>query len=319
MVVETSEWHPDVERALGLLAQRDWSGLVDVVAPLTPDSQFLLLNALSARSPLDDPLGTIPPHPIAQLIYGAVFVGWAWRHRGFGRGDEVDEQRWVPFFDRLQTATAALDEALRSDPDNGTALGFMIRARKGLNHVDELDRYEAMFWQSRTKPLDGATNLMLARCRKWHGSHREMIDVSEQIRLDQHLHPARLAIVARAAVERWLWDAHMDDDPTIRLRGQRMFARGENVVAMATLNDDYHRLMSVLPEDERDPAAEQYAANQLGAVLYLCGQYQLAKPHLELLGTAPAEWPWCYFVGAADERDWLAIRKDVGLPIQEHA
>ncbi|MBB4659028.1 hypothetical protein [Parvularcula dongshanensis] len=305
-----TDYHPDLDEALSLFEQSDWDSLTALTEAQTVNGAFSLLRALGTHTPLDLPFGSLPKAPRARGVIGAVLVGWAWRHRGFGRGDEVNEDSWPAFFDRLGQAISALLDAVRADQDDGVSIGYLIRAATGANEVGLLHEARDLFYLARHRPLEGGAFLLQALGRKWHGSHEEMDAVAERLASDDDLPPGKVGLWARALIERWVWDGHMSDDPATRFRSQMTFSLKETRDRILRLDDDYRRLASVWSPAETDPFADAFAHDNIGCAAVLSKQMATARPHVAALGNAPGEWPWCYTLGDV-EKSWPSLLRRV--------
>ena len=303
------DWHADLPEAEDAFLAGDWQGLAARVADAPPDDAFALLRALGERTPLDMPLPALPDTPAEMAVHGAVLVGWAWRHRGFGGADDVPEDAWEPFFETLDQAITALLPAVRADLDDGVSLGFLVRAATGAQREGLLEEAGDLFCAARRRPLEGAAWLLQGRGAKWGGSHAAMDAVVQRLAHDDDQHPGRVALEARALIERWLYDGRMADDPATNFRGQALFALQATGDHVERLSENYERLMSVWTDDP-DPHAERFAHNQIGMAAVLAKRWATAQRHVAAIGQEPSQWPWVYEFGEV-ETAWPALRRRV--------
>ena len=302
------DWHPRAEAGAALLAAGDWPGIVEMLDAETPNGAFALLRALGERTPLDAPLAALPDGPREMAAHGALLVGWAWRHRGRGTAERVPDSAWAPFYEALDQAITALLPAVRADRDDGVSLAFLLRAATGAQQENLLTEAGDLFVLARRRPLEGAAWLLQGRGAKWGGSHDAMEAVVRRLALDDDQHPARVALEARALIERWLYDGHMAGDPATHYRGQALFALQATGDRVEALSENYERLMSVWDEGEDDVHAEQFAHNNLGLAAFLAKRWDTARGHIEAIGDAPSEWPWMYQLGDVARR-WPSVQR----------
>ena len=305
------DWHPRAEAACTLLADGDWPGLAEMVAAETPSGAVTLLRALGRDTERDASLRALPERSEEMAVFGAVLVGWAWQHRGFGTADEVADDAWAPFYETLDQAITALLPAARADRHDGVTLAFLVRAATGAQQEGLLEEAGDLFLRARRRPLEGACWLMQGRGAKWGGSHAAMDRVVETLLLDDDLHPARVALEARALIERWLYDGRMAGDAATQLRGQALFALRETAERVEAISENYARLMSVWDEGADDPAAEGFAHDNIGLAAVLAKRWDVARTHVEALGDTPSEWPWVYSLGTDVSARWAGLQRRV--------
>ncbi|MBB33960.1 MAG: hypothetical protein CME88_13390 [Hirschia sp.] len=310
---DTRDWHPQIDHALALFEKQDWTGLSLLVSRQSVNSAFRLITALGVRSELDSDLGNYPHTPGLLTILGGIHTCWAWRHRGFGAGEDVETDRWPRFFESLETASDLLTEALELRENAACALGFMGRVLTGVGDTDQLAIIETRFLACPDRPLDGCAMFLQAHSPKWHGDHDSMFTFANREALDERLHPARHALPARAHVEKWLYDACMDEDPEVNRHAERYMSQPEIVADICALNDAFNREMADNPAAQADESACRFAHDNLGYALYLAGQRQEAARHVSALGQHPGQWPWVYSLGEPPAREWGRLRKSLGL------
>ena len=311
--IDTRDWHPRVNVALDLFKEKKWSDLSLLVSRQSPDSAFKLISALGARSPLEDKIGSFPQTPTMLMIMGGVQAVWAWRHRGYGVSDTVDETRWPRFYKSLENAQQDLQQLLEVRENSSVGLSFLGRVLTGLSDTDQLALVEARFNACSDRPVEGCAVFLQARSPKWHGDHDSMFAFAKRAASDGRLHPARHALLARAHVERWLYDAWMADEDSVNQAG-RVY------MSSATTVEDIHRLNARFNDDmvddlnaQKNEAACRFAHDNLGFALYLSGQRQEAAKHIAALGAQPSDTPWSYALGEEIHAEWGRLRKSVGL------
>lgn len=311
--VDGRDWHPRIDQALGYFEARQWGDLSLLVARQSVDSAFRLITALGARSQLDAEIGKIPRTPGMLMIIGGVQTVWAWRHRGFGSASEVDDDRWPRFYKTLELAADHLSLLLDIRENSAVGLAFMGRVLTGTNEVDSLSAVEKRFSSCQKRPLDGCAMFLQARSPKWHGDHDAMFAYAREESEDENLHPGRHALLARAHIEKWLYDAWMDDDEAVNEAGRRYMSSPEVVREICDLNSAFNADMAEDPDAQKDDSACRFAHDNLGFALYLAGQKKEAARHVAALGAHPGLWPWVYALGDPPASEWSRLRKSLGL------
>jgi|GEM_PF-5775243 len=309
------DWHPKLDEALLYWNNGEWSKLSDLLANLSNNSQFSLLQSLGNNSELDVIVGKFPDTPFAYTILGAVQVMWAWRHRGFGRGNEVDDERWEPFFNNLVKAYNNLLQSIELQPENSVAYSYFIRAATGLgdDYSVEIEPSARKLLQLKDPPMEGLCFAMQALSPKWHGDLETMYGYVAAVERQKEIHPSRLSLIARAQIENWLWEVFREEDEEKDLKTDFYFTQSQVVEKIVQANQKFNDEMIANKSSQKDEAAIWFAHNNLGCALYRAGQYKLAAAHIDALQDHPGEWPWVYNMGSPVAPSWPDLRKQVGL------
>jgi hypothetical protein len=194
-------------REIALLHEGDWK---PAAARLTrtrdaDDRGHVSGMMMEAAGPwVEEWLAAEPSRSEPWVMRGLHRIGWAWQARGSGRAEDVDEQAWPLFFERLQLAEQDLGQAIERDATDPLPWAYLLITGRALElDVDELRRrYEEagrrapQAWQAPWLMLEALTE-------KWSGSHDLMFefanDVSRAAPDGSQLH----ALVAEAHVHRW--------------------------------------------------------------------------------------------------------------------
>ena len=311
--VDTRDWHPAIDIALEHFESKNWSDLSLLVSRQNANSAFRLIQALGARTSLDSSLGTYPHTPTMLTLMGGVGVCWAWRHRGFGAADDVEDERWPRFFDSLKTSHELLRGALDFRPTNAVALGFLGRLLTGLGEIEDLQTVERKFEACRDRPIEACIMFLQSHSPKWGGDISKMFSYARRQAEDENLHPARYALVARAHIERWLYEGWMQEDQAVAQAGRRYMSSRDVAEDVNALNLKFNQTMAADKEAQSDEAALMTAHNNFGFAFYLIGDRHTAAQHVDALGAHPGVWPWVYSLGDPPAEQWPSLRKSLGL------
>lgn len=307
-----SNWHPDLEQALAAFEAADWSNLSLIAARLPINSRFQLIMALGQVIPRDQDIGKLPETPSLLTVVGGALVGKAWRVRGMGTADQVDEDAWEPFTQVLHEAREKLEAALEIQGKNAIALAFLGRVWTGLSGEEEITAVQNRFMQCENKPLDGCGRFIDTKSAKWFGSHEDMAVLAETFTNDKSLPIGRLGFIAQAHIERWLYDSAMSDDPADNRAGKAYFTRGDIKDNIVAIDDAFWAEFD--PHGPDALFSNAFAHNFIGAALFLLEDNRRAAKHIDALGAHPGQRPWGYFLGDEPNDDnWRKLRKAVGL------
>jgi hypothetical protein len=161
------------------------------------------------------------------LIRGAVRMGWAWAVRGSGRADEVEEDAWPVFHERLREAEADLLEASRRDESDATPWAYLLASGAALDMgVPELlERFD----QARKRDPEGwlaPWQALNALSEKWSGSHDVMFALAREASANGSDASQLHALVAEAHLHRWQYFS-MENPPDPK--GQARYYDDDNV------------------------------------------------------------------------------------------
>ncbi len=218
------------------------------------------------------------------VLSGAHALDWAWQARTFGRSEDVTDEQWDQFRERLSLARASLEHALAISPEESAAYAYLLRCALGQEwRLEEASATYQDACRDGQTPWLATYNYFVFLCQKWFGSHDLMFEfartLSDSVPLGSDAH----AIVAHAHIERWLYAAAFDND---------------------TSADDYWRSDDVFEElidvyklwadkTTRSPY-ERTAANAFLFCFASMGATQIVEVELERIGPYPTYTPWRY-------------------------
>ncbi|MEM9796583.1 MAG: hypothetical protein AAF919_08845 [Pseudomonadota bacterium] len=307
------EGHPDGADALRLLAAEDWPGLLVLYDKLTPQSRMHLVQGLGMVHPLDIPLPSEADSPGIAAIIGGMQVDLAWRERGYGRGDEVTEDRFERMYARLQTAEHLLTSAAGRRGDDPCVQGWLIRCNTGLGGDPErAANLAAKLSANKARCLQAAHHHITYEQAKWFGSQPRMWAAIEQW-TDPLPSPAWLGLIARGHIEDWLWLVAMRDDEREAARHEARMEDPDYFDELNALDDRFWDLLDAV--GPIDPAELRFAHNQFATLFQLVYRLGRARPHVEAVGATPARWPQCYLASPSPMKGWNDLRRRCGLPL----
>lgn len=295
--------NPHLPQAIDALWKQDWAELSRIYRKQAPSDRFVFIEALGATSVVDTPLPEDQSDSGALTICGGLKTGHAWRFRGGGGAETVTSASAVRMIDCLSEAQQALAAALAINPQDSTALAFMIRAEMGLRgDRDVLDGALERAQGSFETNLFVAANHLQFVTPKWHGSVEEMWQVANRW-ASTPPNAAWLAIAARAHIEEWLFCFHFDVS-----RRQAMVAKMQDdgyLRHVAELDDLFWKSVS---EQPILGAEASFAYNNFAFLMNTMGLKERVKPHLERIGPHITTLPWGYtMTGAAEPMHLLAL------------
>jgi len=118
---------------------------------------------------------------VAALVKAEFYLQYAWIGRGHGTADQVTDEQWQAFRDRLAQAEKALDQAWANDPDDAQIPTVMISICTG----QQKTRPEMEKWFQRAMQLD-PNNYQACRAKlhyllpQWYGSPEDMLAFGRQ-------------------------------------------------------------------------------------------------------------------------------------------
>ena len=202
----------------------------------TTSSQYQLTNAYNA---IEAPLFKNWPHTaVAHFIKAKFFYEWAWKARGSGYANQVSDDRWKLFSNRITEAGKALSQAWRLNPQDEQIPTLMISVAEGRQQ----DRSVMETWFNRAMNLN-ANNYPACRSKlhylypQWYGSREDMLEFGRQcvqstnwggdvplILVDAHLQCAR----SRPRDEWTNYWQHPDVWPDIQAAYDKFFQMNPN-------------------------------------------------------------------------------------------
>jgi hypothetical protein len=216
----------------------------------------------------------------AQLVKADFYLMYAWRGRGNGTADQVTDEGWRLFKERLAMAEQALNKAWSEDPYDAQIPTLMISIAEG----QQKERPEMEKWFQRAMKLD-PDNYQACRGKlhyllpQWYGSRDDML------------------AFGRECVVSTNWGGHV---PLILVDAHSEFSR--------TLNADDRQAYWALPDVWPDIQAgyERFAQTRpdatrfrypYAAYAFRCGQWQDFLDQIKIIRKNDDEPDYNYFGG----------------------
>ncbi len=154
-----------------------------------------------------------PDTPLGNLIRGSYGIYNAWKARGSGTADTVEDMGWHLFSEHLKTAANSLLRSAEQDPQDPTPFAFLQTVAMGL----QLDRPEAHAWfteATRRDPLNQKAHFghLVLLSKKWGGSHQEMYAFARETMMKAPSDSLLQCILYLAFQEHYLYLVNFDED-----------------------------------------------------------------------------------------------------------
>lgn len=308
---DETEGQPDVAEGVAALHAKDWTALNALYANRSPSDRYHFLQGVANVCKLEC---ETPPAGSAELasITVGLYVGWAWRHRGYGVGSTVTESGARNMWRLLEQTVRLVDElGARAD---SVALACAIRATMALDGSrGDLQRY-----LNAAEKL-GELNIFVPRnhlwfvAPKWHGSIEEIHAIAREYAA-KPASPAWLSLPAMAYAEEIVFRLHMSDASTSeRLSARRAYATGAEYGAeLERLDDAFWRAREHASVD-MGHAETTFAHNAFAYLMYRRGMKERLARHLTVIGPHLLTQPWGY--DGLARPSLRALRRRAGLPL----
>jgi hypothetical protein len=234
-------------------------------------------------------------------MQGASAVHWAWRARGKGYAETVEEDAWKVFFDRLEFADACLHRAAELDPDDPTPWALMIRAARGLQleAVAVGERFAGACQRAPQHRL-AHSQMLQCLCEKWGGSHERMFHFARAASADAPCGSGLHVLLPEAHIER----AIADDRSIGAMKAYFRQPVARNDIRLAADRGCDAPRSSV----RRDALRNR---NCYACCLWLAGLTEQAATQFIAIGPWASETPWCFL---GDPREFFTLaRNECGL------
>ena len=287
--IALAEGQPETKEGVNAAQQGDWPTFEKLYCDRPPSDRYHFLRGVGALSKLDGP--TPPPNSAtAATIDAGLRLGWAWRHRGDGLGETINQRGAENMARLLGEAASLLDN--REDLDS-VACALRIRIEMGLGGSrgvlqQQLNAAAALNQPNIFVPI----NHLMFIAPKWYGSVDEILDVAKDYAA-QETNPAWKALPAMAHAECWLYRSLMADSITEKREANSYYFgdafRGE----IEALDDEFWsaRNNSTAPVSH---AELTFAHNQFAYLFYTFGGSSRLDRHLDYIGKDLTRFPWAY-------------------------
>lgn len=290
---DPAEGNPHVRPALQMLEAADWAGLAALYRETGPSDRYHLIQGLGALSELDSSLPEETRDPAIGAILGGVRVGWAWRHRGGGRGHEVGESAADGMRRCLLDAEKLLEPAGDAAPEDSTLIAWSLRCEMGLGgDYNTLTKLTHRLAHSPEANIFAALAHLNFVAPKWHGSMEEMWAAANAYAGKPH-NAAWVVMAARAHVEEYLFSYEFGDDPERKAAYGAQLRDPEFRAFIGTIDKLFWDTL-----DEKGPMSGSetvFAHNGMAAALVMVNAIDLSRAHFERMGPYITEQPLGYF------------------------
>lgn len=259
-----------------------------------------LMDVYGSERWMDDMVTDQPDDPLALLVSGAWYVGWAWRARGRSGGSTVSEEQRERFRERLLIAEERLRDVAEREPDWAAPWYFLQMCGRGLQVGPSAaeHRFEAVC--RRAPGHLGAHRQHLQQVsEKWGGSHEQMFSFAREAARTAPDGSGLGQLVAMAHLEMWL-DASGDQDSVV-LHDPEVVRELHASAARSVHHPAFVR--------ERDWAV---GVNTFAMAFSLAGEKAAARVMFRSVGRHVTETPWQYMDGRSPVLSFLTWRKRVG-------
>jgi hypothetical protein len=297
--LETPDDDPTAKRLRSAQQKKDWKSLEEFFKGVASfDEREFFVEKLAdwkKRPPFMDAwVDASPKCAEAWLVRGAHGVQWAWEARSRASAEDVPENAWPIFFERLKQAWSDLNQALELNPADPTPFGHLIPCAMGLQLdkdvvfsclQNSIDR-SAMSWKAHTAAL-------WYLCKKWHGSHEEMFEFARAVSANAPEGSGLHALIPIAHQERWVYALAFDQDE--QLAGNYY----EQPEVRSEIVDAYNRSLGSHAHVANRSTRHQ---SSFFAFSLLQGHaFPQAFAELERLGNMVPEFPWALLGDPAEK------------------
>lgn len=288
--LETPDDDPDAKRLRIAQQKNDWKTLQDFFGSVTdPGEREFFVEKLAdwkRRPPfLDAWVEASPRCAEAWLVRGAHGIQWAWEARTGASAENVDDNAWPIFFERLKQAWSDLNQALELKPADPTPFAELIRCAMGLQMEKEVVfsclenslKRGAVSWKAHSSAL-------WFICKKWYGSHEEMFDFARAVSASAPEGSGLHALIPVAHHERLLYAVAFDQDQEF---AENYFNQPE---VRDEIVDAYNR--SLGSRSHRTDRATRYQSSFFALNLFRVLAFRQSLAEMDRLGDLIPEYPW---------------------------
>ena len=296
--LETPEDDPEAKRLRAAQQKNDWRTVQDFFAQTAnPYEREFFVEQLSSwkrRPPFFDAWVAASPNCAeAWLLRGAHGIQWAWEARSGTSAENVPEEAWPIFFERLKQAWADLNHAVELNAQDHTAFVHLIRCAMGLQLEKEV-AYGCLNQTIERSVFSWSAHaaVLWFICKKWYGSHEEMFEFVRTVSAAAPEGHGLHALIPIAHHERWLYAAAFDKDEEFTDKYYDQPEVQAEILAAynKSLGSPQHHLTR----------ATRNQSSFFAAGLLRCGAFKQAQTELDRLGDLVPEYPWAQFGDPVD-------------------
>ncbi len=291
--LESPDDDPEAKRLRNAQQKNDWKNVQGFFSKLTdPTEREFYVENLSdwKQRPtfFDAWVEGNPGCAEAWLLRGAHGTQWAWEARTGAQAEQVPQEAWAVFFERLKSAWEDLNRAIEINPADPTPFGFLIPCAMGLQMEKELVfrclentiARSVVSWKAHSATL-------FYLCKKWYGSHEEMFEFVRSVSASAPDGSGLHALIPIAHHERYLYAFAFDRD--------KEFAEAyyDQPEIRREIVDAYHRSLG---SRAFKPDKMTYMQSGFFALaLVQCQAYMQARTELERLNNIVPKFPWGHY------------------------
>lgn len=310
---DRAQGNPHVHTGMRYLEQKNWNALGELYRAQGPSDRYHFIQGLGE---LTEMVGDTLPHeaddPAVCAIIAGIRVGWAWRHRGGGRGQEVSSERADNMQQCLVAAEPMLEAAGDTAPEDSTIIALHLRTAMGLDgDYGALTKLTSRLARSPEANIFAVQSHINFIAPKWHGSLEQMWAAANDYASNPH-NAAWVSIAARAHVEEWLYSYTFGDDADLR-HAYGLKLRDLQFRAFA---GEIDKLFWETHAKAPLTGSESIVAhNNMAGFLVLVNAIDRSRPHFEAMGPYITEQPLCYFEWTQNPMEALNnFRRRASLP-----
>ena len=313
-VVPVDEVGDDVDLATAVEAARrgEWRPAAALLAATGDvDVRSDRLQALARASVLDGQwveewLAAEPHEPAVTLVRAELATHRAWAARGAGYADRTAAEQFRAFETGLAQAQRLAEQAAELAPGDPAPWATLVEIARGQQvPQEEFERRMEGLFERAPSHVRGSHAVLQTLCAKWNGTTETMFDAARGMAADAPAGSATHLLPVMAHVEH-----HVDLET-----GRGGPGRAARHMTSGTTRTELRECVarwSAGPDGGPRPGGRLSGHNLAAYAFWLADDPDAARPHLEAVGRAVSEIPWCYS-GEPGEVLGMA-RRWAGLP-----
>ncbi|MCB1784551.1 MAG: hypothetical protein KDI13_11230 [Alphaproteobacteria bacterium] len=295
------EFDDNARKLMSLIDTQNWADLITFYRQLHPSERHHAIDCCSYFIKTDKDVGCEDrPEPELKILLGGIYARRAFITRGFGRGDEVEEEQWLKAQNLSARAQEFLDAAIQKTPEDTAIYGFYILADllSGFTEPEDGDPYKdhnkvdkcVQLIKASTQPpnIFAAQALNLYDSPKWFGSIDRLEETANDF-INTAPNAAWMGIKAQALYEIWYWHVAFEEDKKVR---QDFF----NTLDSAPYKKELEDLQAIFLKDSQNPTIPEiekiFAHNHFANLFSRLTFFKQARPHLQAMDKKAMYYPW---------------------------
>lgn len=327
-----TEGNADVLPALNHWKTKNWPALIELYNKLPSADRTHLIIRMGWFAPIED----IPDYqnlePEIKVYLAGISHAWAWRARGFGYGEDVQEEDWDKCHFLSAKAYEILKNAEKDLPKDSNLFALMLynehllagaryaeaedlsqEGQTPSTYIDDVVNYAAKQLKQCTEDnILAAHAHILFDSPKWYGDTQRLFGTTHYY-LDDRPSPYWIGLHAMAYFEEWYWYVAFEEDKNKARKYKDSLDTLPFIDEVMKLDSAYWQNREGF-SGQRPAAESRFAQNYFSAFLTQICQEKLAKPHLEEMGSTVSFIPWCRVYGEGDIYNQInKARRKAGL------